>query len=108
MLLEEVEDVRKYNEDVIVQWGDGKFYKRFILRSEKKFENEKLELKNELEELKSENKWMSKRVKKYGRKEAIRVLKHMETLNGDYGEYMKHADEDDIKHIQGCCEGFME
>ena len=26
----------------------------------------------------------------------------MESLNGDFGEYINNADEDDIKHIQGC------
>ena len=30
----------------------------------------------------------------------------MENLNGDYDEYMKHADEDDIKYIVECCDMF--
>ena len=30
----------------------------------------------------------------------------METLHGDYSEYMKHADEDVIKSIQTCCDMF--
>ena len=30
----------------------------------------------------------------------------MESLNGDYGEYINNADEDDIKHIQYCCDMF--
>ena len=38
----------------------------------------------------------------------IRIFKHMESLNGDFGEYINNADEDDIKHIQCCCEAFME
>ena len=42
-----------------------------------------------------------------GGKEAIRVLKDMESLNGDYSEYINNADKDVIKHIQVCCEGFM-
>ena len=49
-----------------------------------------------------------KNLAKCGQKEGIRVLKHMGTLHGDYSEYMKHCDADDIKHIQYCCEGFME
>ena len=31
----------------------------------------------------------------------------METFNGDYSEYMKHADEDEIENIQNCCKFFM-
>ena len=30
----------------------------------------------------------------------------MGTLHGDYSEYMKHADEDDIESIQTCCDMF--
>ena len=30
----------------------------------------------------------------------------MGTLHGDYSECMKHADEDDIKSIQTCCDMF--
>ena len=32
----------------------------------------------------------------------------MESLNGDFDEYINNADEDDIKHIPTCCKGFME
>jgi len=51
-----------------------------------------LELKNKLEECRG--------------KKAIRVLKHMESLNGDYSEYLNNADEDDIENIQCCCDMF--
>ena len=67
-----------------------------------------LELENENLELKSKLEGKSKKLDKYGRKEAIRILKHMESLNGDHGEYINNADGDDIKHIQTCCEAFME
>ena len=48
MLFEEVEDPE--NEDDIEQWGDGKYYKRFLLGSEKKLENEVEELESKLKE----------------------------------------------------------
>ena len=90
MLFEEVEDPE--NEDDIEQWGDGKYYKRFLLGSEKKLESK-------LEEC-------GKNLVKWQQKEAIRVLKHMEACRGDYSEYLKHADEDAIKSIQACCDMF--
>ena len=37
-------------EDDIEKWGDGKYYKRFLLGSEKKLENENLELESKLKE----------------------------------------------------------
>ena len=70
-------------------------------------EKRNLELKSELERLKSENEWMSKQNKKYGKKEAVRIFKHLESLNGDFGEYINNVDEDDIKNIQTCCDAFM-
>ena len=62
-------------------------------------ENENLELESKLKEC-------GKNLAKCGQKEAITVLKHMESLNGDFGEYINNADEDDIKHIQTCCDAF--
>ena len=63
--------------------------------------NKNLELESELEECREE-------LKKWQIKDAVRVFKHMESLNGDFGEYINNADEDDIKHIQCCCDAFME
>ena len=31
----------------------------------------------------------------------------MESMNGDYSEYINNADEEVIKYIQGCCDMFM-
>ena len=66
-------------------------------------ESENLELKNEKLELKSNLEEFRGKLNKYYQKEAIRILKHMESLNGDYGEYINNADEDDIRNIQCCC-----
>ena len=74
------------NEDDIEKWGDGKYYKRFLLGSEKKLEKRNLEFESKLKEC-------GKNLVKCGQKEAITVLKHMETLHGDYSEYMKHAND---------------
>ena len=98
-LFEECEEEDSENEDDIEKWGDGKYYKRFLLGSEKKLENENLELESKLKEC-------GKNLAKCGQKEAITVLKHMGTLHGDYSEYMKHADDDDIQSIQTCCDMF--
>ena len=49
---------------------------------------------------------MNRNFAKCGQKEAITVLKHMGTLHGDYSEYIKHANEDDIQSIQTCCDMF--
>ena len=34
-------------------------------------------------------------------------MKHIKSLNGDYNEYIKHADKDDIDHVTSCCEMFL-
>ena len=96
---EECEEEDSENEDDIEKWRDGKYYKRFLLGSEKKLENENLELESKLKEC-------GKNLAKCGQKKAITVLKHMGTLHGDYSEYMKYADEDVIKSIQTSCEMF--
>ena len=67
MLCEKCEEDQN-NEDDIVQWGYGKYYKRFILGYEKELENEDLEMKNKIE-------YKNDELNKYGRKEAIKILK---------------------------------
>jgi len=39
--------------------------------------------------------------------ESVGVLKHIESLNGNYIEYVKHAREDDIDILTSCCEMFL-
>ena len=105
MLFQECEEGDKNNKE-IEKWGDGKYYKRLLLGSEKKLKNKNDELTSESEDLKSELEECREHERKLNGKEGIRVLKHMEKLNGDYSEYMKHADEDDIEYIVSCCELF--
>ena len=59
-LLEECEEDSE-NEDEIVQWRDGKYYKRFLLDSEKELENKYLKLKKINLELKKINHELKKR-----------------------------------------------
>ena len=40
-------------------------------------------------------------------KERIRVLKHIESLNGDYNHYIKNAEKDDIDILTSCCQRFL-
>ena len=105
MLFTECEEGDKNNKE-IEKWGDGKYYKRVLLGSEKKLKNKNDELTSENEDLKSELEECREHERKLNGKEGIRVLKHMETLNGDYSEYIRHANKDDIKHIMSCCELF--
>ena len=62
-LFEECEEDSE-NEDEIVQWGDGKYYKRFLLDSEKELEKRNLELKKRKLELKIELKKKQSLLKK--------------------------------------------
>ena len=105
-IFQECEDFENTNENKIVQWGHGKYSKRFILGSEKKLKNKNLELKKRNLELKKKNLELENKIEEGMGKEAIRVFKNMETLNGDYREYLKNADEDVIKYIQCCCDMF--
>ena len=45
-------------------------------------------------------------LKECGKKETVRIFKHMEALKRDFSEYINNADEDDIEHIKDCCELF--
>ena len=92
------EEKRLYN-CVMSNEEDGKYYKRVLLDSEKK-------LKKTIEEMESKLKGTMEELKKCHRKECIRIFKHMESLEGDFSEYINNADEDDIEHIVSCCELF--
>ena len=68
ILFQECKDLERYlniNEDDILQWEDGKYYKRVLLDSEKKLKRRNLELKKRNIELENE----------------------IVTLNGDFSEY---------------------
>merc|ERR1712243_218095 len=106
-LFEECEEDSE-NEDEIVQWGDGKYYKRFLLDSKKELEKSNFELKNEKLELKSKNEEYRGKLNKYYQKEGIKILKHMESLNGEFSEYINNADDNNFQNIQTCCKFFME
>ena len=45
-------------------------------------------------------------LKKCHRKQCIRIFKHMESLNGDFSEYISNADVENIEYIVSCCELF--
>ena len=59
-IFEEVEEDLE-NEDEIMQWGDGKYYKRVLLGFKKKLKNKVLELESEHEECRKELKKCGKR-----------------------------------------------
>ena len=65
-----------------------------------------IKLKKTIEEMESKLKDIQEVLKKCHRKECIRIFKHMESLEGDFSEYINNADEDDIEHIVSCCELF--
>jgi len=71
-------------------------------------EKRNLELKSELEELKSKNEEYRGKLNKFYQKEGIRILKHMESLNGEFSEYINNADDNNFQNIQTCCKFFME
>ena len=57
-----------------------------------------IKLKDRNEELESELKDKKKELHECCRKECIRIFKHMESLNGDFSEYINNADVDGIKY----------
>ena len=61
MLFEEVEDPENEDDD-IEQWGDGKYYKRFLLGSEKKLKTKLKKCRKNLVKWRQKAKNISKRL----------------------------------------------
>ena len=95
------------NNSEIVKWGDGNYYKRFIMGPEHKLKNKVEKLESEIEKLENEIEEFKQKEIQRNCKEGIRVLKHIESLNGDYKEYVRHAEQDNIDILTSCCDMFL-
>ena len=78
----------------IVQWVDGKYYMRLKPGTELKLERYKHELEDKLELAKC--------------KVCEVILTHIKSLKGNFSEYIEHASDHVIDHIQNCCFVFMD
>ena len=96
MLFEECEDSNNEICREIVEWADGKYFKRWKLDWEEKLEGDNQELKSDKHELEDKLNFANRKV-------CEDILTHINSLKGNFSEYIEHASEHVIDLIQNCC-----
>merc|ERR1711954_562182 len=92
---------------ILMNW-DGKCFKRAELGWEEKLEGDKQELKRKNKELKSDKNELEDKLNFANRKVCEDILTHINSLKGNFSEYIKNASDHVIDQIQNCCFAFMD
>ena len=115
MLFEECEDSNNEICREIVEWADGKYYKRLkygwlkkLERKNKELERKNKELKIELHKVISIIKELQDKLNFTNRKVCEDILTHINSLKGNFSEYIENASDHVIDQIQNCCYAFMD
>ena len=107
--------------DEIVDWGDGKCYKRWKHGWEEKLEKERDDLKSDNQELKSDKHKLEDNLELEKRKVCEVILRHIKSLKGHFSEYIENANDlgsdqidivvfyswMDAAHVKGVKEGVL-
>ena len=97
MLFKECEDI---GTDEIMNW-DGKCFKRLKLAWEEKLERDNRELEIDKHELEDKLNFANRKV-------CEDILTHINSLKGNFSEYIENASDHVIDQIQNCCFAFMD
>ena len=104
MLFKECEDI---GTDEIMNW-EGKCFKQSKFGWEGKLEKERDKLKSDKQELKSDKLELEDKLNFANRKVCEDILTHINSLRGNFSEYIEHASDHVIDQIQNCCYEFMD